>query len=191
VNRVESARMVLSAVENQIGDRADRVLLTGRMRPLERARILGRPNQLGSIASRIAAGRTRKSDERPLIVVATQSIEAGADFDFDALVTECASLDALRQRFGRVDRMGDLGTTQSTILARHDQIGDKAADPIYGNALAATWAWLEELSGETGSVDFGVAAFPVPEPAVAGRLVVEAVHAPIRSEEHTSELQSR
>lgn len=148
VNRVAVARH--AAADLSASDAVDVQLLTGRMRGLDR------DAHLRSLLPRVEAGRSRSQSDRPLVVVATQCIEAGADFDFDALVTECASLDALRQRFGRLDRLGRLGETHATILARSDQVADAAdPDPIYGPALKATWHWL---GGDVAEVDFGVAA---------------------------------
>ena len=77
----------------------DAILLTGRIRPYDRDRLLEQ------WLLRIKAGRETEPD-RPLFVVATQTVEVGANLDFDALVTEAAPLDALRQRFGRLDRLG-------------------------------------------------------------------------------------
>lgn len=178
VNRVATARRVHQRLQEKLGQHADVVLLTGRMRPLDRARILGSPEDRGSLLSRISAGRRRGAEARPIVVVATQSIEAGADFDFDALVTECASLDALRQRFGRLDRLGQLVTSHAVVLARHDQVGEKADDFVYGGALAATWQWLEDVA-KGADVDFGIAAFRHPPADVAERIYSQVVNAPV------------
>jgi CRISPR-associated endonuclease/helicase Cas3 len=151
VNRVDAARMASRSLAQQ--PETDVELITGRMRPIERDHIVRQQLQ-----RRAAAGRTRSGD-RPLIVVATQCIEAGADLDFDAMVTECASLDALRQRFGRVDRLGDLKTSRSVILGRSDQISQALEDPIYGGALSATWRWLAERATKD-AIDFGISALP-------------------------------
>lgn len=40
----------------------------------------------------------------PCIVVATQVVEVSLDISFDMMITECAPVDALIQRFGRVNR---------------------------------------------------------------------------------------
>jgi CRISPR-associated endonuclease/helicase Cas3 len=84
--------------------------------------------------------------------------------DFDALVTEAASLDALRQRFGRLNRGGREITTRAVIVLPGDQNLptdklDEAApcDPIYGNAIPRTWRWLSSLA-QAGAVDFGINA---------------------------------
>lgn len=75
-------------------------------------------------------------------MVATQCIEVGANIDFDAMVTELASLDALEQRLGRLDGNGDKGITHAAVVAQKDQTVAKFDDVIYGRAISATWKWL-------------------------------------------------
>jgi len=154
VNRVDTARRTASLAREVEAPQWDVKLLTGRMRPLDRVELEA------GLVDRVRAGRSR-SDDR-LLVVATQAVEAGADFDFDALVTECASLDALRQRFGRLDRLGEFGTSEAVIVVGSGDVSEGAiADPVYGEALRATWHWLQERAepqGKNGErvIDFGI-----------------------------------
>lgn len=155
VNRVDTARLVLAQLRAEHVAKTDSLLVTGRMRPIDRDRVVRE-----ELLPRAGAQRERSRDDRPLIVVATQCIEAGADLDFDGLVTECASLDALRQRFGRVDRRGRLGETRSVIVGRSDLVAEGASDPVYGAALAATWRWLS-TAATGGEIDFGIDTLPL------------------------------
>ncbi|MGE5557827.1 MAG: CRISPR-associated helicase Cas3' [Bacillota bacterium] len=52
------------------------------------------------------------------IVVATQVIEVSLNLDFDTIISEPAPLEALLQRFGRVNRRGKKGTCPVYILTK-------------------------------------------------------------------------
>lgn len=149
VNRVETARVINRMLQTE---NHQSLLITGRMRALDRDRLTN-----VELIPRAGANRERGTETEPLFVVATQCIEAGADLDFDALVCECAALDALKQRFGRLDRRGELKTSHATILMRSDQIGTEKVDPIYGGALARTWEWLNKNASDE-QFDFGIKA---------------------------------
>jgi CRISPR-associated endonuclease/helicase Cas3 len=144
VNRVDTAKRIAAALQGRDGVDVD--LVTGRMRPWDRDR------WLDDVAGLLTAEGTATG--APRVVVATQCIEAGADFDFDALVTECASLDALRQRFGRLNRQGKRPTAGAVVAIRSDHEKSSDDDPVYGSALANTWKWLSSLV----SPDFGIDA---------------------------------
>lgn len=167
VNRIATAHMVHAEISRLTGDGVDTHLLTGRMRPRERAALEK------ELRPRIAAGRERNPEARAAVLVSTQCIEAGADYDFDVLITECASLDALRQRFGRLNRLGDLETCRGYVFARLDLLSDD--DPIYGSALAATWKFLRGLP----EVDFGIRRLELPEGEELAGLVAETSDAPV------------
>lgn len=170
VNRVPSASVIVRQLKEILGDEIDVALLTGRMRPLDRDDVLT------TLRPRIITGRERPQRGKKLIVVGTQCIEAGADFDFDALVTEAASLDALRQRFGRVDRLGQYEKAEGVIVR------DKSAkeDPVYGMAIANTATWLRSLlSKKTKRVDFGVLALPTPPDDEVSAMLAPKPRAPV------------
>ncbi len=166
VNRVGRAAAIAGSLraEARLGRAAeedpafDVSLLTGRIRPYERHLLVGPDSSL----HRMLRARDPEDPLRPLILVATQCLEVGADFSFDALVTECASLDALRQRFGRLNRLGLSGDAPAVILAAETQL--QQPDPIYGSALKATWEFLQSQAiserSESGTqstcLDFGV-----------------------------------
>jgi CRISPR-associated endonuclease/helicase Cas3 len=52
---------------------------------------------------------------RPCLVVSTQVVEVSLDISFDRMITECAPLDGLIQRFGRVNRKRTSETVSSKI----------------------------------------------------------------------------
>ena len=163
VNRVKTARelakLLRAPLKSKKGETpAPRkvILLTGRMRPLDRDAILTDLAPLFSGSAKELTG--------PTFVVATQCLEVGADLDFHALVTECASLDALRQRFGRLNRVADRPAAKAAIVCREEYAEpkekEKEQDPIYGNSLPHTWKWLHDnKDGETPGgepwIDFG------------------------------------
>lgn len=48
----------------------------------------------------------KDSSKRPQLLIATQAVEVSLDIDYDVAFIECAPIDALIQRFGRVNRAG-------------------------------------------------------------------------------------
>ncbi len=131
VNTVARAREVFT----RLGSEVESILLTGRIRPVDRDRLLGLHYR------RIGVSRTREGT--PMIVVATQTIEVGANVDFDALVTESAPLPNLVQRLGRLNRLG--GSDDAPAFVVQDSTVDDD-DPVYGPARLATWTWLATLT---------------------------------------------
>ncbi len=155
VNRVLRARRIFDRLRQGECPDAEVTLLIGPAREVDRN---GRAHELDRIRTGNETGR--RNLEKPFIVVATQTIEAGVDLDFDALITEAAPLDALRQRFGRLNRDGRPFTAFAAILAHRDDIALKADDPVYGDRTGKTWRALQEAAGQAGFVDFGIDAFP-------------------------------
>jgi len=134
-NTVAMARAVFTRLQAALPDPSHCVLLTGRIRPVDRDYLLAQ------WLPRIRAGAGR-SLSVALYVVATQTIEVGADIDLDAMVTESAALPALIQRLGRVNRRGYL--RDAPVIIVH---ADGTDDRVYGEARLATWDWLSSLPG--------------------------------------------
>ena len=151
VNRVALARDVFNALKAEAG--VDAMLMIGRSRDVGRNRIV----------EKLAPFRTGAQDRpqaEPLFVVATQCLEVGVDLDLDGLVTQAASLDALRQRFGRLNRAGRQIPAKGAILACAEDIAKKAGDPVYGDRIRLTWEALQGIAEGGTTVDFGVDALP-------------------------------
>lgn len=121
--------------------KTDVLVVTGRLRDREadayRKRLLdpltGAPSDRDRIRPRA----------RHLIVVATQTLEVGADLDFDLLVTESAGTRAVTQRLGRLNR---LGLTPGAVGAICHPVDRKPDEPIYGNEPDEFWTRLQAIA---------------------------------------------
>ena len=149
------------AVHDQVTDLARRridppcevVLLTGRNREHDAQRIRDRilHPEHGAPASRVEASR-----ERSLLVVATQTLEVGADVDFEFLVTEQCGVRALIQRLGRLNRLGRFTDSRAAYVHTPAPKRRSRADagwPVYGAEPKYVLERLQQTEGFEDGID--------------------------------------
>ncbi len=100
----------------------------------------------------LASAGLNHGHREPLLVVATQTVEVSLNLDLDVLFTDPAPLEALLQRFGRVNRLGHRPPAPVHVFRHVDPAFDRIYNPI--EQVTQTLAVLEEMSGEAedGSV---------------------------------------
>ena len=100
-NRVQSAQQVFDTI-TQLHPNTPAVLLHSRFK--RGAREQKEKQLIGKDKNGKATGEFNTSN-KACIVVSTQVVEVSLDISFDLMVTESAPLDALIQRFGRINRI--------------------------------------------------------------------------------------
>ena len=128
---MHTSRHRVEKLEGEITNHLDKILadLRNGKRPLvvcntvKRAQAVYEELKLAAHSAALLHGRfilrDRERIERQLdqvqLLVGTQAVEVSLDLDFDILYTEPAAIDALVQRFGRVNRNGSKGIAPARI----------------------------------------------------------------------------
>lgn len=154
VNRVDTARTLHDALRKTLKAAVEVELLIGRVRPLIRDEYVAR------LSSKLKSSSVPREGTKPIVVVATQTIEVGADFDFHSLFTEAASYASIRQRVGRLNRLGIRDHARGAVVLVRNEAKD---DVLYGNTIEATWQLLEGHARD-GVVDLGISVAPQATP---------------------------
>ncbi|MFI0350925.1 CRISPR-associated helicase Cas3' [Actinomadura sp. 9N407] len=133
----------LAPIAEQAHGHNSAVLLHSRFRRKDRLSIEQR------IRRRHGVGKSR----RPGLAVTTQVIEVSLDVDFDALFTSPAPLEALLQRFGRVNRVGmlppaDVIVHAPTYRPRRGSTGEYADGVYPRQPVEAAWQILLRHDGD-------------------------------------------
>ncbi len=106
VNKVEQAQSIYQEMQD-VYPNIPKLLLHSRFKRGDRNN--KEKSLLGLNQNGIATGEFNTSDSS-CIVVSTQLVEVSLDISFDVMITEAAPLDALIQRFGRINRKRSLQT---------------------------------------------------------------------------------
>lgn len=151
------ARAVREEIESlrgrSIDAACDVLLLTGRNREHDAQRIRDQvlDPRCGAPANRPEARR-----DHSLIVVATQTLEVGADVDFEYLVTEQCGVRALIQRLGRLNRLGRFEGSRAVYLhfpPPTSRRTDVTGWPVYGDEPQMVLERLQRSEGFEDGVD--------------------------------------
>lgn len=151
------ARAVHTEIESLKGRHVDPacdvLVLTGRNREHDAQRIRDR---ILDPTGGAPADRPKASRDHSLIVVATQTLEVGADVDFEFLVTEQCGVRALIQRLGRLNRLGRFKDSRAAYMhfpARASQGSDVTGWPVYGLEPKAVLERLQGIEGFEDGID--------------------------------------
>ncbi len=82
---------------------------------------------------------------RPILLIATQVVEVSLDIDLDTIYTDPAPLEALIQRFGRINRRGKLAGLAPVHVYRQPDGGQHVYDPAH---VRGTLCVLEKIDGQ-------------------------------------------
>lgn len=117
---------------------------TGKDRSAKEATLKEKVSTAG-VRERIRRGESPEA----VVLVATQVVEVSLDVDFDVLFTDAAPIEALVQRFGRVNR-GRRGGTRDVIVST--RVEDAAC--VYDRLLVK--AGIDQLRGSVGTAAEGI-----------------------------------
>ncbi len=123
--------------------RAQVELFTGARRVMERQRAAERLRELGFLAGH--REQPELADE-PAFLVATSAAEVGVDMDADVMIGDLVPLERMIQRFGRVNRLGELADCTITVLVDEDGLAQEK-DEDRRQRLQAVVQALEKLEG--------------------------------------------
>ena len=157
-NTPATARETFERLRGWLPD-AEMLLLTGLNREREAERIRARILKPATgMAATLPAGPAR---ERTLVVVATQTLEVGADIDAEYLVTEACGVRALTQRLGRLNRLGHHPHARAVYVhapppkRRGGGSRGEASEswPVYGEEPKVVLQRLESACGDDRTVN--------------------------------------
>ena len=150
-NTPSLARRVFSLVKNhKLGADSDLMLVTGRTRQRDSDEL--RRRLLSPSEGAPALAGPRPDRKRHLIVVATQTLEVGADLDFEYLVTEQCGIRALTQRLGRLNRLGRHQHARAVYVHRPHPLRFDGW-PVYGTEPEVVLQRLESGGFEEAEVN--------------------------------------
>lgn len=122
MNTISSAISVFNMIN--AASRDDKFFLSAGIVPDERRQ------RIKDISNRLKEGKR-------VVLVSTQVVEAGVDFDFDIVIRDLAPIDSIVQAAGRCNRNGKRPADESPVYVFSicDERGNYFANRIYGSTL--------------------------------------------------------
>lgn len=141
LNTPKAARATAERLRSA-SDGLEVIVATGRLRGFEAAAAAD------AVRQRLGSGT---EGSNAVVVVATQTLEVGADLDADLLITQCCGAAALVQRLGRLNRLGQFPRARAIVIRSNQE---QQTDGLYPDARQV-FDRLCEAAEEAGAVAAG------------------------------------